>query len=238
MKKITLLFSVVIFALAVTSCNKKKIKDLEAEAAANKAALEALQTTVANNSVATGTANPINVSFMGNRGFDSTAYAYSKSFAYLDGEADRYEYVYDYNDGSGMLQFYVEKYDAPDADYYSEIDVYDFDPAVGINSAKIYVYAESRFAQSDTAANLYVYQEGYLNNAYNNGYADNITINSFSYNESTRAYSINLTVNSTEVEPLNDSYNPAKITLSYSGILTHSIYNNGYNSTVYRKGNK
>jgi hypothetical protein len=231
MKKITLLFSVVIFALAITSCNKKKIKDLEAEAAANKAALEALQASTATNNTASLTGNPINVSFMGNRGFDSTAYSYSVQYDYGYGEPRWYTYVDEYNDGSGMMSFYIERYNSVDSDYDCYIQIDNFDPTVGINSAEIYVYAENLFAPTDTASNLYIDQNGYLNYG---GYNDNITVNSFSYNETTRAFSINLTVNSTEADPQNSSYNPAKVTFSYSGVLSPYYYN----GTVYRKAHK
>jgi hypothetical protein len=236
MKKITLLLSVVIFAFAITSCNKKKIKDLEDEAAANKAAIEALQASSANSNTVTLSGNPINVSVMGNRGFDSTAFSYTTKFDWGYQEGQYSNYVYDYNDGSGMMEFYVEKYDNIYEDNYAEIDIYDFDPSVGINSAKIYAYFDQRFAQSDTMANLYVYQNGYLNGAYGYTGADNITINSFSYNETTRLLNINLTINSTETEPNNGQNNPAKVTMSYSGVLTPYQYASG--STVYRKAHK
>src|SRR5690554_3830249 len=91
MKKITILFTLFIaIAAFTTSCNKKKIEELESELAAAKTQQEAANNaTNSNVDVINGMLNsnhPINIQTTGNRQSDSVAFSYNSSFSWMDGE--------------------------------------------------------------------------------------------------------------------------------------------------------
>lgn len=224
MKKLVLICSALLIALSLQNCNKKKINELEDE-------IEALKNSQNQNQNQTNTQTSllqsqyaIDVNFQGNRGYDSAAYNYSQLYAFAWEEPREDNYVY--MNPNGTYYFWIERYSNVAGYRSASIEIDNYDPAVGITSANIWVYAEEYFSQSDTTAVLYVEQSG----EYNTG-SNDITINSFSYNESSRALNIDLTVNSTEVDPGNSSNNPAIVRMRYNGVLTpnHVVYRKGVN---------
>jgi hypothetical protein len=209
-----------------TSCNKKKLDDLEKDLAATKSELNDIKNSNNNNSFLLQSNNPITVTTSGTRGFDDAPYSYTSKFDFAWDDPAEATYVEANSDGT--YNFFIERYYQVEGSYdvRSYIRINNFDPAMGIDDAYIEVYFSNYYAQTDTLASLYLEQYGYLNN----GTGDNIAVNSFSFNKSTRALNIDLTATANATYP-NSSDNAATVRFKYNGVVSGS-------NVVYREAAK
>lgn len=197
-----------------SSCNKKDIEELQSDVDAQNGNIQNLQQVIPTDAGITGT-------IKGNRGADSVAFTinYDHSFRW-DTENDA-SYLED--NGDGTYDIFIERYASTSSSEYSYIEVYDYDPTIGISSAEVYAYIEESQQADDIQKTLNFWQEGY-----NYCCGNQITVNSFNLNLDSKAFSISLAINSPEDDGYNSTDNPTTVTMNYSGTLS-------WEETTYRK---
>jgi hypothetical protein len=211
MKKITILFTLfVLVAALTTSCNKKKLDELEESNAAIKAQNDAIQAQL-NGVINADMGTPINVSFTGNRYIDSAAFSFSKSFSGLDAGDYGNNYVYD--NGDGTYEIYVYRYTN---EGWAYIYFSQYDPTDDSYSY-YYVESEGTYLQSDNSA-LYLYSWG------DGQWSNNAVLNSVNYTPSNGMFDVNITVTTPDGSTDNSTENPSTTVYSFSGALYNDVY--------------
>jgi hypothetical protein len=142
MKKLLIFSAILLLVGSFTSCNKKKIKDLEKEIEDLKSSQNQNQNQTNAHSNILLSGFPINVNFQGNRGYDSAGYNYSRTFEYMYDRPGKANYVYFNN---STYEFWIGRYSTVEESEWAEIYITNFDPAQDIEDAEIYVYAEGYF---------------------------------------------------------------------------------------------
>ncbi len=193
-------------ALTLTSCNKKDIEELQSKTDEQNTNIQVLDDVITQG-------DGIALSVNGNRGIDSVAFSFSRTYTYMSSSHHKVSYVYD--NGNGTYDFYIERSDDITEEDYCEITIEDYNPTIGASSASAYVYLEAQHEANDINSTLDFWQQGY---SYCCG--NQVEINSISFNEDTREFSVSLTMTSIDEDGYSSTDNPVTTTISFSGTLS------------------
>lgn len=198
--------------LLLSSCNKKDIEEIQNDIDSQNGNINNIENVIV-------TDDGIHGYIKGNRQSDSVAFYYDYDHEYI-GSANSGAKVgpsgsnYIKDNGDGTYDVKVKRYLNTSQVEYSTIEVYDYDPSVGVSSAEFYAYTYHENQAEDIKKTFLFWQEGYLDDT-----EDDITVNAFSIDMNNRSVNIDLTIQSTEDDGINSSDNPTTVTMKFAGTL-------------------